>query len=98
MKSTWRWVLLLCSLAVAGCAVDQPAHESRMPQLAAGEHADLILTNGKIVTVDDRFTIAQAVAIKGGRVVAVGASADIGKLGGASTKTMDLRGRTVIPG
>jgi predicted amidohydrolase YtcJ len=60
--------------------------------------ADLILTNGKIVTVDDRFTIAQAVAIKGARIVAVGQTADIRKHAGKNTKVIDLKGRTVIPG
>ena len=59
---------------------------------------DIVLFNGKIVTVDDRFTIAQAVAIKGQRIVAVGKDADVLKLKGAGTKTIDLRKRTVIPG
>ena len=66
--------------------------------VAADAAADLVLVNGKVVTVDDRFTVAQAVAIKGQRVVAVGTSADMRKLGGAGAKTIDLRGRTVIPG
>lgn len=60
--------------------------------------ADLILTNGKIVTVDDRFTIAQAVAVKGERIVAVGKDADIRKRAGKETRIIDLKGRTVIPG
>jgi len=60
--------------------------------------ADIILTNGKIVTVDDRFTIAQAVAIKGQRIVAVGKTADIRKRADKATKVIDLKGRTVIPG
>ncbi len=60
--------------------------------------ADLILTNGKIVTVDDRFTIVQAVAIKGERIIAVGTNADIRKRAGKDTKVIDLKGRTVIPG
>ena len=59
---------------------------------------DLILSNGKIVTVDDRFTIAQAVAIRGDRVVAVGANSDIVRLAGPNTRRIDLRGRSVIPG
>src|SRR5688572_5206344 len=59
---------------------------------------DLILSNGKIVTVDDRFTIAQAVAIRGERVVGVGSNQDIARLAGAATRRVDLRGRTVIPG
>jgi predicted amidohydrolase YtcJ len=65
---------------------------------AAAQPADKIFTNGKIVTVDDRFTIAQALAIRGQRVVAVGSSDEIEKLRGPATETIDLRGRTVIPG
>lgn len=64
----------------------------------AAQDADLILLNGKIVTVDDRFSIAQALAIRGQRIVAVGTNADVEKLKGAVTRTMDLAGRTVIPG
>ena len=60
--------------------------------------ADLVLTNGKIVTVDDRFTIAQAVAVRGDRIVAVGANAEISRLAGAATRRIDLGGRTVTPG
>src|SRR5436305_3813640 len=59
---------------------------------------DMILSNGKIITVDERFTIAQAVAIKGDRIVAVGANADIARLAGPNTRRIDLRGRSVIPG
>ncbi len=60
--------------------------------------ADTVLINGKIVTVDDRFTIAQAVAIKDGRIVAVGKTAEIAKLADGNTKKIDLKGKTVIPG
>ena len=59
---------------------------------------DVILTNGKIVTVDERFTIAQGVAISRDRIVAVGTSADITKLAGPGTRRIDLAGKTVIPG
>jgi predicted amidohydrolase YtcJ len=65
--------------------------------LACGA-ADLVLMNAKIVTVDDRFTIAQALAITGQRIVAVGSNADMQKLAGSQAKTIDLKGRTVIPG
>lgn len=65
---------------------------------AFAQQPDLILTNGKIVTVDDRFRIAQAVAIKGERIVAVGDSRDIARLAGPGTRRLDLHGRTVIPG
>ncbi len=68
--------------------------------LAYGQQAapDLILSNGKIVTVDERFTIAQAVAIAGDRIVAVGSNQEIAKLAGPQTRRVDLAGRTVIPG
>jgi len=60
--------------------------------------ADVVLTNGKIITVDNKFTIAQAVAIRGDRFVAVGSNADINKLAGANTRRIDLGGKAVIPG
>lgn len=60
--------------------------------------ADLILVNGKIITVDDQFHIAQAVAIKGSRIVAVGKNAEVRKQAAAGAKVIDLKGRTVIPG
>src|SRR5690349_16612580 len=64
----------------------------------AAEPADVILHGGKIVTVDDRFTIAQSIAIKGARIVGVGRDAEVAKLGGPATRRIDLKGRTVIPG
>jgi predicted amidohydrolase YtcJ len=59
---------------------------------------DLILTNGKVVTVDERFSIAQAVAIKGDRIIATGTNQEIGRLASPNTRRLDLMGRTVIPG
>ena len=59
---------------------------------------DLILSNGKIITVDEHFTIAQALAVRGDRIVAVGSNQDIGRLAGPSTRRVDLRGRAVVPG
>jgi len=59
---------------------------------------DLVLSNGKIITVDERFTIAQAIAIRGGRFVAVGPNQEIAQLAGPNTRRIDLRGRAVIPG
>ena len=60
--------------------------------------ADLVLTNGKIITVDNRFAIAQAVAVRGERIVAVGTTREIGRLAGPATRRIDLRGRAVVPG
>ena len=61
-------------------------------------HADLALINGKIVTMDKSHTIAQAVATKWGRILAVGTDEDIKQHIGAETHIIDLLGRTVIPG
>jgi len=77
--------IVTCAAAAAMLQAQQPA-------------PDLILSNGKIVTVDDRFTIAQAVAIQGDRIVAVGTSEEMARLAGTNTRTIDLAGRTVIPG
>src|SRR3984893_13723975 len=68
------------------------------PFAARAQAPETILVNGKVVTVDDRFTIAQALAVKGGRIANVGTTAEIEALKGPSTRTIDLAGRTVIPG
>ena len=77
-------------LALAAALVAGPA--------AQPQPADTILSNGKIVTVDDRFTIASAVALRGDRIVAVGTGREIGAMAGPQTRRIDLGGRTVIPG
>ncbi len=59
---------------------------------------DAIYIHGKIITVDPRFTIAEAMAVTGGKFEAVGKTADIQKLAGPATRVIDLHGRTVIPG
>ena len=59
---------------------------------------DTVLVNGKIVTVDERFPTSEALAIRDGRIVALGTSAEIRKLAGAKSRVIDLKGHTVIPG
>ncbi len=59
---------------------------------------DLVLHNGKIVTVDEGFSIVQAVAIENGRFVAVGSDSEILALAGTQTEKVDLEGKTVLPG
>jgi predicted amidohydrolase YtcJ len=82
----------LCLLALVALA-PAPARSQ-----GAATSADLLLVNGKIVTVDDRFTIAQALAIKGQRILAVGSNSDMDRLKTPETRVVDLAGRTVIPG
>ena len=60
--------------------------------------ADLGFVNGKVITVDENFSIAQAVAVKGDRIVAVGTDEDIKPLIGQHTKVLDLKGKAVLPG
>ena len=65
---------------------------------AAAADPDLILHNGKIVTVDPEFSIAEAVAVAGGRIAAVGSDEAVRALAGPGTQVTDLGGRTVLPG
>ena len=82
------WILLLC--AAIGVSISLNAQQAPAP--------DIVLTNGKIITVDAQFSIAQAVAVRGDRIVAVGSNQDITRLAGPNTRRIDLRGRSVVPG
>ena len=62
------------------------------------QQADLLLVNGRVYTVDPARPWAEAVAIQGDRISAVGASADLRRLAGARTRVIDLRGAFVSPG
>ncbi|HYX64984.1 MAG TPA: amidohydrolase family protein, partial [Burkholderiales bacterium] len=83
-----RWAAVFACL-LAACATGSSD---------SSETPDLVLYNGKIVTVDGDFSVAQAVAIRGERIVAVGADDAVRARGGLNTKEIDLKGRTVIPG
>ncbi len=60
--------------------------------------ADIVLINGKVLTVDARDRVVEAVAIAGDKILAVGSTAEITKLAGPATRRVDLRGATVTPG
>src|SRR5262245_27624743 len=60
--------------------------------------ADLVLKNGKVITVDAAFTIAQAIAVSGDRILAVGPDAAMAAHTGPATRVVDLDGKAVIPG
>jgi predicted amidohydrolase YtcJ len=57
-----------------------------------------MLVNGKVVTVDQQFSIREALAIRDGKIVALGSTADVRKLAGPKSRVINLAGRTVIPG
>ena len=65
---------------------------------AFAQPADLILHNGKIVTVDPQFHIVDSIAVRGDRIVATGAAQQVARLAGPNTRRMDLHGKTVLPG
>lgn len=81
---------MVIAFAGAAFAIALPASAAAQP--------DTILLNGHIVTLDDRSSIVQALALHGDRIVASGTSDAIGKLSGPNTRMVDLGGRTVIPG
>jgi predicted amidohydrolase YtcJ len=64
----------------------------------ADENADLILYHGKVVTVDPQFSIREALAVKGDRLLRVGTNDEILKTRGPNTALVDLAGKTVLPG
>ena len=86
-------VLLMMVFVASGFAAQQA---SLPPELIP--YADMVLYNGKVVTVDGSFTIAEAVAIRDGKFLAVGTSARILSLAGPTTKRIDLAGKSVVPG
>ena len=87
MKNALTLVLTICVLAIA----KPNGQQQPVP-------ADLVLINGRIITVDANDAIAQAVAIRGGRIVAVGSSEEIRRFVNNATQTIDLHGRTATPG
>lgn len=78
------FALLFFSLACIGGAREEPA--------------DLVLVGGKIVTMDDRRPQAEALAVRGDRIAAVGDDADVQGMVGERTRVIDLKGRLAIPG
>lgn len=62
------------------------------------QHAHLVLRNGKIITVDDRFPEVQALAVRGDRILAVGSDAAIRRYIGPNTRVIDLKGKLAVPG
>jgi hypothetical protein len=76
-------------LAIFALAASSPA----WPQ-----NADTILVNGKILTVDSQFSTREGIAVRDGKIMAVGNTSAIRKQAGPQTRVIDLQGRTVIPG
>lgn len=69
-----------------------------MARFEQATEADLILMNGRVVTVDESFSVAETVAVKGDRILAVGSDPEIVKWKGERTEVIDLGGKMVLPG
>jgi hypothetical protein len=102
VNATGSWLrnsaVILLALTMIGGAAGAEALAQPAADLVPAGTADRILINGKIVTVDVDFLIAEALAVQGERILAVGTDAEISELSGPATQVLDLDGRTVIPG
>ena len=98
MRTHFRGLLAASVFTLVIVALAVNARTPARAQQAPAEPADLVLTNGRIVTVEDGAPDAQAVAIRGSRIVAVGSAAAIKPHIGAKTEVIDVKGQLVIPG
>lgn len=90
MKLPSRFILLAAAALPLASAAAAPAQWRPEP--------DLILRGGEVRTVDAEDSIAEALAVKDGRIAAVGSAAEVSALAGPATRIVELDGRTVIPG
>lgn len=104
MKNMVRWSTAACALAAAvwalsaasGLRVSETASAAQSP--AAPRPADLVLTNGKIVTVNDQSPQVQAMAVNGDTITALGSDQEMQRYVGPNTKVIDLKGALATPG
>ena len=90
MRQHWIRIFLLVALGVGAAACGGSVPGALAPET--------ILVNAKVVTVDADFSIAEALAIRDGKFVAVGSEQEIRGLAGPGTEVIDLEGKTVLPG
>jgi predicted amidohydrolase YtcJ len=97
MPTYTRGEFLAAALGVGGALVGGPG-EAAAASPSAGTGPDLVLLNARVFTMDDRLPRAEAFAVRDGRFIAVGSSADVANLKTAGTEVIDARGQTVFPG
>ena len=78
--------VLFCDISPSALAAETP------------QPADVIIFNAKVVTVNSNFMVAEAIAVRGDQIVAVGKDRQVEKLKGPATRMIDAKGRTVMPG
>ena len=88
MTGRWRYPAVLAFVVARPCA----------SLSAEPDRAALVVRNARVITLDDRDRVAEAVAVRGDRIIAVGTSADVGKLVGPDTKVIDANGKALLPG
>jgi predicted amidohydrolase YtcJ len=97
MKSTFNTLVLGCLLGGAVLKAQTAATLQNIPPEILA-YADIVLYGGKVLTVDERFSVAEGVAIRGDRILAVGDTQRVLSMAGPRTAKVDLKGKTVIPG
>ena len=90
-------IIILAVLAASSALASARALAQSLPAEVI-RYADLVLHNGKIITVDQNFSLVQAVAVRDGKILKVGRDAEILALAGPATRQINLQGRAVIPG
>jgi predicted amidohydrolase YtcJ len=95
MRKTTPFLIVFTALVTAVATLSMQAQRSGT---AVAPPADLVLTNGRIVTVEDSQPEAEAIAISKDKIQAIGSAADIKPMIGPSTQVIDLQGQLAIPG
>jgi len=96
-RSTFNTTFATLLVANLLCAQVTTADDKVLPEELI-RYADLVLYNGQVLTVDASFSVVEALAVRDGKVLAVGTSEEVLKLAGPRTERLDLAGRTVTPG
>ena len=89
---------LVISIYLLGSAASGTATQAAEQSVKGRQHADLILHHGNIATMDEHQSFVEAVAIRDGKILAVGSNRQIRSLANDETQVIDLMGRTVLPG
>ena len=97
-ECAFKLVVLACVVALVSPETGGAQSQATPVRSEILHYPDVVLINGKIITVDKNFSVQQAVAIRDEKIFAVGPTAKIKALAGPKTKVMDLKGRAVIPG
>ncbi len=92
-----RNVIASLVFAILAFLFSVPASAQNIPPEVLA-YPELILYNGSVITVDEKFSIAQAIALRGNKIFKVGTNDAILKFAGPNTRKIDLKGRSVIPG